>query len=67
MGGTDILLMKFLSFTHEIKWKFLHFSSANFFRLRIILLRNLYIYARVITNFVDVSSSFKCKKSSTSL
>ena len=59
MGGTDILLMRFLSFTIEIKWKFLHFLSADFllpffFRLQIILLRNLYIYARNITNIVDV-------------
>ena len=30
MGGTDILLMIFWSFTIEIKWKFLHFPSAYF-------------------------------------
>ena len=58
MRGADILLMRFGSFTVETKWKFLHFISADSFRLYIILLRNLYIYARIITNIVDVCSSF---------
>ena len=30
MGGTDFVLMRFGCFTIEVKWKFLHFLSADF-------------------------------------
>ena len=59
MGGTDILLMRFSSFTIEIKSKFFHFLSADFllgffFRLYIIFLRNTYLRKKYYKNIVDV-------------
>ena len=47
-----------LKFYHWDKMEVSTFSFSWFFRLYIILLRNLYIYARIITDFVDVWSSF---------
>ena len=55
--------------TIEIKWKFLHFLSADFFRLYNFL-RNLYIYARIVTNLqilLMYEAVFKCNKRSASL
>ena len=71
MGSTDILLMRFCSFTIEIKSNFVHFLSAGFllgffFRLYIIFLRN--ISTQKISQILLIYESvFKCNKSSTSL
>ena len=54
MGGTDILLMRFSSFTIEIKSKFFHFLSADFL---------LWFFFRLYINFLgnlEMKSNNKC-------